>query len=152
MVFVARNKLEDLLRSVNASVEKLQEYAKLTRISADELARATRSASGDREHATNQARIVFDKLNTTVKLKDELEKAVLLATPTKVITPCYLKLQIANNTNDYFIVKNSVVIRNYKIISSVSIVGKSTLGKSIGETFDYEVNGSRIKGKVVDIN
>ncbi len=131
-----------LLEKINSELVRLEEIAKKTREDANFIAQgalASPSASGDREHAQNQAMINLHRLGILKALKEEVEKGVG-------------RYEVEYNDGrqeSFYLVKHPVILAGFKLISSQSPLGKAIVNKKKGQTFRYKVEKATIRGKIV---
>lgn len=154
-----RNKLKNLLKIINVSIEKAERFAHESKKAANEIARAAAaspSQSGDREHARGQAIIYEQNLTKLNLLKQEIEVALNKEVPTKVEVPCFIEVEFDDGaTESLFLVDNPVNVKGEKLISNLSPLGKSLVGKTPSESFSYKLGESDVRiqrsGKILSI-
>lgn len=139
-----RAKLSELLPVLEKQIEKAEKRAGETKSAADEIARAavgSFSQSGDIEHSRNQSYLALEHLGRLRKLYEEIKGEIEKDIPEKVRPPCFLKIDIEGKVEEFFLVKNPVLISGVKLVSSKSPLGQELLGKKAGD----KVGGKTIK-------
>src|SRR3972149_7351922 len=90
-----RQKLLELLQSLQQKARKAGEHAAKTKESANEVAKSAAgswSAAGDREHSRAQAVIVEENLNKIKRVVNEIEAFIGKSVPEKIEPVCFITL------------------------------------------------------------
>jgi hypothetical protein len=109
------------------------------------------SVAGDVEHARNAANLSIQKAKQIKSLLIEVEKAVNESAPSTVLPVCFLELELAGFSKDFYLVENPILMTGFNLISPVSPLGAALLGKAPGEAFSYISGGQNFSGKVLEI-
>ena len=143
-------------------LEKVKEIEKASSRAAKESYRAANevsgglissySAAGDAEHSRNSANLSIQKAETIKKLKDELERSLDLVSPEEIKPVCFISVKFEEgNQKDLYLVENPVFITGFNLISAISPLGESLLGKGIGDHFLYTSGEQKFRGDVIEI-
>ncbi len=112
---------------------------------------ASPSASGDREHAVNQAAINKGRLEKLKELRDEINTSLSISSPSKVKPPSFVILDYEGGKKEFYVVQNTVSLHNMNLLSVDSLLGKAILGKKEGESFEALLDDRSVRGKVLRI-
>ncbi len=150
-----RQKISGLFDEVKKIEEKSSRAAKESHRSANEASReltASYSAAGDAEHARNSANLSMQKYSAIKKLSEELQKSLDREVPGEVAAVCYVLVKFADgNKKELYFVENPVFIGGYNLISRDSPLGKSLVGKRMGESFSYTSGEQKFEGEILEI-
>ncbi len=152
---MVRKRLEELVLVLKNSLVDAEAAAKSSRKAAQEVTGGvltSYSAAGDIEHATNAANLNEEKVSKMKLFLAELEEALTFPVPQAVQPVCCFSVKFEDGgSQDFILVNNPVYVEGFKIISKDSPIGKVVLGKRVGESFEYEVDGVRTSGVVFGI-
>jgi len=150
-----RQKLLELLQSLQEKVRKAGEYAVKTKESANEVAKSAAgswSAAGDREHSRAQAVIVEENLNKLKRASKEIETFIGKPVPEKIEPVCFMTLIYDNGEEkEFYLVQHPIHLQRFNLISLKSPLGQSLMGKRVNEKFEYELEGQKTSGRVAKI-
>jgi transcription elongation GreA/GreB family factor len=151
-----RQKISELLTEVK-KIEKISgDAAEKSQHAANVVSgalAASHSAAGDVEHARNSANLSIQKVAAVKKLAEELEKSLESEVPAYVKPVCFVSIKFeGGNQKDLYFVENPVFLSGFNLISKDSPLGKSLLGKAIGESFSYDSGEQKFLGVISEIN
>lgn len=150
-----RQKILHLFDEVEKIDKSSSKAAGESNLAANEASRglsASYSAAGDVEHARNSANLSIQKAEQINKLTKELEKSQESEVPTTIRPVCFVSVKFKEgNQKDLYFVENPVYISGYNLISADSPLGKSLLGKGIGDRFFYTSGNQKFEGNVLEI-
>lgn len=149
-----RQKISELLEEVKKIEEKSSLSANESRHSANEASgglTASYSAAGDAEHARNSANLSIDKAKQIRKLMEELNESVFGQAPNAITPVCFIKVRSGGVEKDFYMVNNPVYISGFNLISPISPIGESLMGKKAEDLFLYKTNDQTFTGKVLEI-
>ena len=151
-----RQKILDLFNEVKKLEKTSAEAARKSHSSANEASGglvASYSAAGDAEHARNSANLSVQKAKQIKKLMDEIEVSLNDEPPTAAKPVCHVSIKFDDGRiSEFFFVNNSVYLTGLSLISPDSLLGKSIIGKVVGERFEYRVGETKYAGVVSEIN
>ncbi|OGM02098.1 hypothetical protein A2115_03650 [Candidatus Woesebacteria bacterium GWA1_41_8] len=152
---MSRQKLLELLQSLQKKALKAGEFAAKTKESANEVAKSAAgswSAAGDREHSRAQAVIVEENLNELKRINKEIETFIGKPVPEKIEPVCFMTLIYDNGEEkEFYLVHDPIHLSGFNLISPKSPLGQSLMGKRINEKFEYELEGQKTSGRVTKI-
>jgi len=150
-----RAKIEELKKRVAKEIETAQKSAKENKKSANLIAGGMASGysiAGDLEHARNTASLSEDRLSKLIKLKEELDLAAGSDAPETVEPVSYVSIEFSNGEKkNVYLVKNTVYLFGFNLISGDSVFGKSILGKIADSEFSYTSGDSHFSGRILEI-
>lgn len=149
-----RKKISQLIIDVKKNLKVAEIAAQNTKTAADMvagMATSSHSAAGDIEHAKNAANLNHEKVTKMKLFLKELEEALTVSIPEKIQPVCTFSAIIDGETREYVIVNNPIYMEGTKIISPVSPIGSAVSGKKVGESFSYDIDGSKTSGQISEI-
>ena len=150
-----RQKILDLFKEVKKIEKTSSEAAEKSRYAANLVSgalAASYSAAGDVEHARNSANLSIQKTSMIKKLAEELEKSVDSEVPTTVRPVCFVSIKFeGGNQKDLYLVENPIFINGFNLISVISPLGESLVGKGMGDKFSYTSGEQKFKGSILQI-
>lgn len=150
-----RQKLLDLLEKVRKIEKTSREAAVKSHHAANEASGglvASYSLAGDVEHARNSANLSIGKAEKIKNLMEEIESSIRNGVPETTKPVCFLSIKYeGGDKKDLYLVENPVLVAGFNLISSNSPLGKSLLGKAVGDSFSYIFGEQSFGGKILEI-
>jgi transcription elongation GreA/GreB family factor len=151
----SRLKLSELLRKVEELSQVVEKAAKESKLAADEASHGmaqSYSVAGDVEHARNTANLSLEKAKQIRRLKEEIETSINTEAPTSVKQVSFVSLEFTDGSKkDFCLVGNPVFIAGFSLISPESPLGRSLVGKRVGNTFFYSSGSQTFSGTILSV-
>lgn len=150
-----RQKINELLEEVKKIEQIAGSAAGKSHSSANEASgglAASYSAAGDAEHARNSANLSMQKYSAIKKLSEELQNNLDREASDGVIAACNVLVQYTDGSRkELYFVENPAYVDGFNLISQDSPLGKSLVGKRIGESFSYTSGEQKFEGEILEI-
>lgn len=133
-----RRKLERLYMELKRELKVSEKRALESKRNAEEIAKAAAnspSQSGDRTHAEGQAAIYLESYERLRKVLGEVEKALKLPIPERVLPPCFVEIEIEGKKREFYILSEPIGVGKLPVLSMNSPLGKALKGKKVNGSF-----------------
>ena len=137
-----RKRLKSLLSVVTKEEKVAKKRREEARYAANQTAKTainSWSAAGERVISEGQAMVLEEYYFKLLDFKKKLEEAAKESIPESIEEYCYIKILLDGKEDEFYLVDNPLNISHVKLVSKGSALGKSLLGKRMGDEFSFSL-------------